>query len=101
MIRSQVEMANGVTHVLIGNMDGDRVDEYLTLGDDAPGYRESEAAMNQVRESSRAIKYVYVYQIREDGCHVVFDPDTPDTPGEDPGTVIPLTTRSRHSFRRC
>lgn len=90
MIRSQVEMANGVTRVLIGNMDGDRVDEYLTLGDDAPGYRESEAAMNQVRESSRAIKYVYVYQIREDGCHVVFDPDTPDTPGEDPGTVIPF-----------
>ena len=87
-INNQVEMAKGVTHVLISNMDPDRVDEYMALGDDAPGYRESEEAMTRVRNSSGDIEYVYVYQIREDGCHVVFDPDTPDTPGEDPGTVI-------------
>lgn len=90
MIKSQVEMATGITQVLIGNMDADRVEEYLTLGDDAPGYKESEAAMNNVRESSKDIEYVYVYQIREDGCHVVFDPDTPELAGEDPGTVIPF-----------
>jgi hypothetical protein len=41
-------------------------------------------------ESSPYIEYCYVYRIREDGCHVVFDPDTPDVPGEDPGTVIPF-----------
>ena len=90
MIKSQVEMATGITQVLIGNMDADRVEEYLTLGDDAPGYKESEAAMNNVRESSKDIEYVYVYQIREDGCHVVFDPDTPELAGEDPGTIIPF-----------
>ena len=90
MIDSQEEMARGVTNLLISNMDPDRVDEYLTLGDDAPGYRESEAAMNDIRNSSEDISYVYVYQIREDGCYVVFDPDTPDLPGEDPGTLIPF-----------
>ena len=89
-ISNQEEMARGVTNVLRSNMDPDRVEEYLTLGEKAPGYLESEAAMSHVRNSSGDIKYVYVYQIREDGCHVVFDPDTPDTPGEDPGAVIPF-----------
>lgn len=27
------------------------------------------------------IKYMYIYQIQEDGCHVIFDLDTPDLPG--------------------
>ena len=87
---TQTEMAYGVTNVLISAMDPDRVDEYLTLGDAAPGYAETEAAMASIRASSEEISYVYVYQIREDGCHVVFDPDTPDTPGADPGSVIPF-----------
>ena len=90
MIENQTEMAYGVTNVLISAMDPDRVDEYLTLGDDAPGYAESEAAMKHVLASSDDITYVYVYQIREDGCHVVFDPDTEDTPGSDPGEVVPF-----------
>lgn len=87
-INAQIEMGKGVTRVVISNMDADRVEEYLTLGDDAPGYAESEEAMSSIVASSSGIEYVYVYQIREDGCHVVFDPDTPDLPGENPGTVI-------------
>ena len=90
LITTQKQMGEGVTRVLISNMDPDRVDEYLTAGDALPGYAEAEAAMSGVRNSSPDIEYVYVYQIREDGCHVVFDPDTPDMPGEDPGTVIPF-----------
>jgi len=90
LIDIEKEMGTGVTNVLINNMDPERVEEYLTLGDAAPGYKESEAAMNGIRESSPDIRYVYVYQIREDGCHVVFDPDTPDEPGADPGEVIPF-----------
>ena len=88
MIETQIEMGTGVTHVLISNMDPDRVDEYITEGENAPGYLESEEAMSNVRKSNDTIEYVYVYQIREDGCHVIFDPDTPDTPGDDPGAVI-------------
>ena len=40
--------------------------------------------------SSDRIQYLYVYQIKEDGCHVVFDVDTPDTPGSETGTIIPF-----------
>ena len=90
LIQSQVEMGSGVTRVLISNMDPERVEEYKTLGDEAPGYAESEAAMTRVRNSSKSIEFVYVYQIQQDGCHVVFDPDTPELPGEDPGAVIPF-----------
>ena len=83
-------MGAGVTRVVATSMDPDRVEEYLSLGDAAPGYRESEQDMVRVRDSSEDIAYVYVYQIREDGCHVVFDPDTAEEPGSDPGDVLPF-----------
>ena len=98
MFLSQESMGTGVTRVLASSMDPDRVDEYLALGDAAPGYKESEAAMALVRDSSDDISYVYVYQIREDGCHVVFDPDRADEPGSDPGDVIPFGDDFRNNL---
>ena len=38
--------------------------------------------------SSEDIQYVYVYRIQEDGCHVVFDPDTSEETGANPGDII-------------
>lgn len=87
MIDAQINMAHGVANVVADAMDPDMVEQYLTLGEDAPGYAETEKKMIAVRESSEDISYVYVYQIREDGCHVVFDPDTGETKGDDPGSV--------------
>ena len=98
MIQAQREMGEGVTNAIASFMDPDRVDEYLVLGDAAPGYKESEAAMAQVRDSSEDISYVYVYRIREDGCHVVFDPDTAEEPGSDPGDVLPFDEDFRKSL---
>ena len=89
-IEAQKEMGIGVTNVIASSFDHDRVEEYLTLGDDAPGYKESEMAMAHVRDSSVDISYVYVYQIQPDGCHVVFDPDKDVEPGSDPGSVMPF-----------
>ncbi len=87
MFDAQERMGMGVANVVASSFDPDRVEEYLTLGDEAPGYKESENAMAHVLDSSDDISYVYVYQIREDGCHVVFDPDTADESGYDPGSV--------------
>jgi hypothetical protein len=36
------------------------------------------------------LTYAYVYQIQEDGCQVLFDIDTKDTPGAKPGEVEPF-----------
>ena len=88
IFESKLEMGAGVTRTVASFMDPDRVEEYLALGDDAPGYKEAEQNMIRLRDGSDDIKYVYVYQIRPDGCHVVFDPDTANEAGSDPGTVM-------------
>ncbi len=87
-IDEQLSRANSVADVAVQNIDGDRVDEYLEKGEAVEGYLEIEKRLQNLMESSENIEYVYVYKIMEDGCHVVFDPDTLDVPGEDPGAVI-------------
>ena len=87
-VDEQTTLARGVLDVAVNHIDGDRVDEYLEYGEEAEGYAETEGIMKSLMDSSQNIEYVYAYKILEDGCHVVFDPDTADTPGEDPGTVI-------------
>ena len=89
-IDEQINMANGVVRVVADSVDADRVDEFLELGEKADGYLEIEAHLSALAESSEDIQYVYVYRIEEDGCHVVFDPDTSEETGADPGEVIPF-----------
>lgn len=89
-IDEQISMANGVVRVVADAVDADRVDEYLELGEEAEGYRAIEARLSALVHSSEDIQYVYVYRIEEDGCHVVFDPDTSAETGADPGDVIPF-----------
>ena len=73
-----------------GTIDPDKVDEYLELGESAPGYAEVENKLINIRRGNPDIEYIYVYKFMEDGVHVVFDIDTKEVKGEDPGTVIPL-----------
>ena len=88
IIEEKGEMALGIANTASTFFDHERVEEYLELGEAAPGYAEIRDRMSDIMKSSDDVSYVYVYQIREDGCHVVFDPDTEDTPGSAPGTVI-------------
>ena len=89
-IEEQLGLADSVARVASENIDGDRVDEFIEKGEAAEGYLEIEQRLTNLANSSKNIEYVYAYRILEDGCHVVFDPDTPDTPGEDPGAVVPF-----------
>ena len=73
---------------IAGKVDGDRVDEYLQRGRAAEGYKETEDRLSAVREISPEIKYIYIYRFEEDGTHVVFDIDTAELEGEEPGSVI-------------
>ena len=88
VITESQNLAYSAAWVAKGAFDPDRVPEYMERGEQAEGYLQSEAAISRVVESSDDIDYVYVYQIREDGCHVVFDPDTAAGPGDDPGAVV-------------
>lgn len=86
-IKEQITLAKGVVDVVRNSFDHDMVDEYLEKGEEAEGYLRSEAIIKHLMDSTDNIEFCYVYRIREDGCHVVFDPDTEDVPGRDPGYV--------------
>ena len=55
-----------------------------------PEYARAESEMYALLRAFSDIEYVYAYQIREDGCHVVFDLDTEGLAGGDIGDVIPF-----------
>lgn len=80
--------ARGLTDLIAGEIiDVDNIDGYLEQGRDYPGYEDVERRLYRLREAYPDIIYLYVYQIREDGCHVVFDLDTETFTGSEPGTV--------------
>ena len=89
-VQDHAKLGQAVSDLAASILDADMVDAYLALGEDAPGYIDVERHLYGVRESSPSIKYVYVYQIRPDGCHVVFDLDTDELEGAEPGTVVPF-----------
>ncbi len=88
IIDENITLAYSAARIAAESFDADRVPEYIEQGEAAEGYAESESKLAQIVESADKIDYVYVYQIREDGCHVVFDPDTAAGAGDDPGDVV-------------
>ncbi len=87
-IREQETLAFGVANVASDAIDADRVEEYIRLGEAADGYARVNKRFNDLANSAESIQYVYAYRILEDGCQVVFDADTPDTPGGKPGDIV-------------
>ena len=69
------------------SVNGDNVDSYIRSGQylsEYPDreYRKNLETLRSFQNSSPGLVYLYVYQIREDGCHIVFDTD-PDVSGPD------------------
>ena len=87
-VEEQQTLAMGVANVAIDSIDGDRVDEYIELGEAAEGYTRIDKRFNDLANSSENIQYVYAYRILENGCQVVFGADTPDMPGGEPGDIV-------------
>lgn len=58
-------------------IDGDRVDGWLENGRDE-AYEATADALESILHNTPYLQYLYVYQIKEDGCHVVFDFDSYD-----------------------
>ena len=87
-INEHKAMGEGVANLAAGIVDGDRVEEFIELGESAEDYKKTEDLLYRVRESSPDIEYIYVYKIGVDGCHVVFDLDTGEVLGSNPGDVI-------------
>ena len=88
MTTEETVLANGILDYLQGEIDTEMVDTYLRKGYDAPGYFAIESKISSVKESFPSVAFIYVYTMEEDGCHVVFDPDTVEWEGDEPGTIV-------------
>ncbi len=71
-------------------IDPEKVEHWLETGVKDEDYYETEEKLRIVRESSEDIEYLYIYQIREDGCYVVFDLDSEGLEGEELGDFVPF-----------
>ena len=58
-------------------IDGDKVNGWLQNGKDE-AYKETADVLESIMHNTPFLQFLYVYQIKEDGCHVVFDFDSVD-----------------------
>ena len=79
-IRTDREQSvTGAAKLAAGTIDGNRIDSWLTDGKDSE-YDAEFDMLREILDNTPYLKYLYIYQIEEDGCHVVFDTD-PEEPG--------------------
>ncbi|MBO7564448.1 MAG: HD domain-containing protein [Clostridiales bacterium] len=87
-IKDHTEFARGIVKYQADCIDPEMIDKYLTYGRGLPEYKETEEQLRLTFISSENIQFMYVYQVLEDGCRVVFDMDTEEVEANDPGIVI-------------
>ena len=58
-------------------IDGDKINNWLEYGVDED-YESTSSRLKSIKDNTPYLQYLYVYQIKEDGCHVVFDFDSYD-----------------------
>ncbi len=88
LVRDHTKLAEGTASIAASALDPDKITDYMQNGEAAEGYSDMEKLLYDIRESSTDILYLYVYQIQEDGCHVVFDLDTEEEQGAEPGDIV-------------
>ncbi|MBQ7584522.1 MAG: HD domain-containing protein [Lachnospiraceae bacterium] len=71
-------------------IDPDKVDEYFDLGESGPDYKAIEQEIDSIRKGNPDIEYIYVYRFTNEGVEVIFDLDTPEVKGVEPGSTIEL-----------
>lgn len=65
-------------------IDGDKVEGWLEYGSDED-YEATANRLESILRNTPYLQYLYVYEIKEDGCHVVFDFDSTD---EETGELV-------------
>ncbi len=90
LVRNHVEIAAGAAKIAASALDPEAVDRWIAEGETSPGYAETKRMLSEIRDSTADIMYLYVYQIQKNGCCVVFDLDTDELEGSEPGEIIPF-----------
>ncbi len=71
-------------------VDGDKVSKYLGNGTPTQDYLKTYHLLLNAQDVFPGVEYIYVYQMREDGCHVVFDTDPDMDMNTEINSVIPF-----------
>ena len=80
--------AKGLTSLIADDIiKANDVDGFLRMGWKFPKYKETEQKLYKLRNAYPDVIYLYAYQVREDGLHVVFDLDTEQFKGTEAGGV--------------
>ena len=90
IIDDRIKTVDGIVTVVLSEINPNRVDDYINDGRQSGGYREIEERFYAIKNSNTNIKFIYVYKIAEDGCHVIFDLDTGTFDGDEHGEIIPF-----------
>lgn len=73
--QSHLDTAKGTAVIASKLIDADSIEKYKLEGKSAQGYENTFARLYNLKKNIPDIKYLYAYQIREDGCHIIFDTD--------------------------
>ena len=84
----KTEIAVAAAQFAADVVDPQKVDDYIKYGEKIPGYRQTEEMLYKIRSNAAGVQYLYVTQIRADGCYVAFDLDSEDTPAYENGDKI-------------
>jgi len=88
--RERIEIATGAAQQTVESVDPRLIDVYLERGHAAQSYADVRKSLQRIRDNTPYLKYVYIYRIEEDGCHVVFDTAPAGEDSYEPGDVMPF-----------
>ena len=80
----RTQIIEHTARLAVTRIDGDKVEGWLRDGKDED-YASTADALESILHNTPFLQYLYVYQIKEDGCHVVFDFDSVD---EETGEIV-------------
>ena len=72
---AHLDTARGVAKIAANLINADEIETYKREGKSVAGYEDTFIRLSDLQKNTPDIEYLYVYQIREDGCHIIFDTD--------------------------
>ena len=89
-VEEYIAQGREVTQVIANRLDRAKVESFLSMGEEIEEYNDMQNMLRSINDSSVEISFIYAYQIRPEGAHVVLDMDAEGVIGDSPGVVLPL-----------
>ena len=81
-------LAVGVSKMVAKVLNGDAIDDYIKSEGKSREYKNIVAKLENIRDISDDIEYIYVYKMMPDGCHVIYDLPTENVEASKIGDII-------------